>query len=449
MSLNIFFRRIDVIGLENVPESGPVIFVANHPSALIDPLIVAISLKHKIHFLAGSNWFGKGFKARFLKNQLNMIPVHRPWLSNGKEVSNDEMFEECYRSLSDQKCIILFPEASSTTVSKIRELKTGAARIKIGFEEYTNHTRTVPIIPIGLSYSNAHEFQSRVVVKIGETVEFDPLVNTENLADFYRAQTDKIQEGLKQSIIHIDNTKNEDLVKNICRLYVASHRSENGVPLNDQRRNFEFDQSVASAVTHFEETNPEGYTEMSTRIQAYFDFINEIGISDDLFEESKRSKSFFLKWVFIVLGSFIALPSLLIFFLPYQVTKIIFRKKIKSAMDGDDADSKFDNAFTGTLIFVVGMILFGLWTPIIGVIVYLFSSSWLCSIAAMLLLYPMMRFSLYYAKIALRLKNYYKGRRLQKLHREHVSTYGDERMRIIEELRKYEVLYSTESILEQ
>ena len=33
---NTFFRRIDVVGIENVPEEGPVIFAGNHPNALMD-----------------------------------------------------------------------------------------------------------------------------------------------------------------------------------------------------------------------------------------------------------------------------------------------------------------------------------------------------------------------------------------------------------------------------
>ena len=33
---NTFFRRIDVVGIENVPAEGPVSFAGNHQNALMD-----------------------------------------------------------------------------------------------------------------------------------------------------------------------------------------------------------------------------------------------------------------------------------------------------------------------------------------------------------------------------------------------------------------------------
>jgi len=439
MSLNVYFRRIDVIGAENVPKDGPIIFVANHPSALLDPITIATNVDREIHFLAGSNWFGKGLRARFLKNQLNMIPVHRPWLSK-KKVSNKEMFEECYKGLNQNGCIILFPEASTKTVSKIRDLKTGAVRIKAGFEQYTNGEKEVPLIPIGLSYSNPHEFQSRVVVKIGEEIQFDPIEEGADLGEAYRAQTDQVQEELKNSIIHIDNTNNESLVKNISRLFIGIYRTENDISFRDAQSNFEFGQNVAAAVSHFEISDPKAYSEMSKRIQNYFDEIEKLGISDDSLSDSGRSKPSFFKWLFMILGLVVALPSFIIFFIPYQLTKIIFRKKVDAAMIPDDEGENFDEAFKGTLIFGAGLLIFGLWTPIIGVIVYIFTN-WLVALIAMCALYPMFQFSMIYAKVGLRLLSYFRGKRIRKQNKGRVERCEEERSAILEKLKEYQISY--------
>ena len=40
---NTFFRRIDVVGLENIPAEGPVIFAGNHPNALMDGWLLIAS----------------------------------------------------------------------------------------------------------------------------------------------------------------------------------------------------------------------------------------------------------------------------------------------------------------------------------------------------------------------------------------------------------------------
>jgi hypothetical protein len=37
-SVHISFRRIEVEGIKNVPASGPVLLVPNHPNALVDAL---------------------------------------------------------------------------------------------------------------------------------------------------------------------------------------------------------------------------------------------------------------------------------------------------------------------------------------------------------------------------------------------------------------------------
>ena len=48
----VFYRRIEATGLENVPESGPVLFVANHANGLVDPILVLALVSRPITFVA-------------------------------------------------------------------------------------------------------------------------------------------------------------------------------------------------------------------------------------------------------------------------------------------------------------------------------------------------------------------------------------------------------------
>ena len=47
------FFRLKVIGQENIPQDGPFIIVANH-SSLLDPVILGVSVKPKIIFVAAA-----------------------------------------------------------------------------------------------------------------------------------------------------------------------------------------------------------------------------------------------------------------------------------------------------------------------------------------------------------------------------------------------------------
>ena len=40
--LAIFYRRLDVAGLEHVPSRGPLIVAANHGNGLIDPMLLVL-----------------------------------------------------------------------------------------------------------------------------------------------------------------------------------------------------------------------------------------------------------------------------------------------------------------------------------------------------------------------------------------------------------------------
>ena len=50
--LRIFFRRVEIVGEENVPERGPLLFVGNHPNSLIDPFLAVAYLPRTPRFLA-------------------------------------------------------------------------------------------------------------------------------------------------------------------------------------------------------------------------------------------------------------------------------------------------------------------------------------------------------------------------------------------------------------
>ena len=74
--VRLFYHRVDVVGLERVPPSGPLVIVANHQNALIDPLILIATLPRILRPLAKAPLFRMPILALFLR-LAGALPVHR------------------------------------------------------------------------------------------------------------------------------------------------------------------------------------------------------------------------------------------------------------------------------------------------------------------------------------------------------------------------------------
>jgi len=167
---NTFFRRIDVVGIENIPEEGPVIFAGNHPNALMDGfLLIAKCGRWPLHFMANAKLWEYKLLAPVL-NAIGAVPVYRHEEHDG-EVDNQKAFERLYAVIESGDCMGIFPEGISHAESQLVKLKTGAARIALAV---TARGKTdVRIIPCGLNYIHRHRFRSQVLIEFGEPIIID------------------------------------------------------------------------------------------------------------------------------------------------------------------------------------------------------------------------------------------------------------------------------------
>lgn len=70
-----FVGRLDVRGLERIPETGPFLLIANHQSVL-DPILIQATCPRPVHTMAKSTQFGSPIFA-WLMPRLNSFPVRR------------------------------------------------------------------------------------------------------------------------------------------------------------------------------------------------------------------------------------------------------------------------------------------------------------------------------------------------------------------------------------
>jgi glycerol-3-phosphate O-acyltransferase/dihydroxyacetone phosphate acyltransferase len=75
-AIRVYFKKVLVIGQENIPENGPLIICGNHSNQFVDPMMILAYCNRKISFTMAASSFSKPVVGKFAK-MLNVIPVHR------------------------------------------------------------------------------------------------------------------------------------------------------------------------------------------------------------------------------------------------------------------------------------------------------------------------------------------------------------------------------------
>ncbi|HKK79894.1 MAG TPA: 1-acyl-sn-glycerol-3-phosphate acyltransferase, partial [Phaeodactylibacter sp.] len=76
LGLWVLYRHIHLSHTENIPRDKPVILAANHPTAFIEPCVLACFLRRPLYFLVRGNLFKKPLYD-FLLRSLHMLPIFR------------------------------------------------------------------------------------------------------------------------------------------------------------------------------------------------------------------------------------------------------------------------------------------------------------------------------------------------------------------------------------
>lgn len=200
LAAKIFFRDIEVVGAANVPDDTPVIFAVNHPNGLVDPLFLLCFAPRPVSFLGKAPLLTMPVIG-WIVRALDTIPVYR---KQDKVVgSNRETFARARAVLASGGSIAIFPEGTTHSDSKLRELKTGAARIALGAS-----MERIAIVPTGLYYTAKQTFRSSAVMAFGPAIPVRPVAvdaEGEPPADAVEGLTRRIERALADVTLQADS----------------------------------------------------------------------------------------------------------------------------------------------------------------------------------------------------------------------------------------------------
>src|SRR5688572_3247556 len=276
ITLKAYFRKVVVKGRENIPSTGPVIIVANHPSAYMDPMVIGACTKRSLHFVVAAEFMGRGLKSWIYRKQLNMIPVYRPGTQPGQSRKNVDMFSRCHELLSGGGAVLIFPEGNSITEKRIRKLKTGTARMALGARDHFAGAPEVTIVPVGLNYANPHRFQSELFINIGEPVTTKGFSSDH---DGIVGLTSEIEDRLREAVVHVEYEELDSVVKKV-ELIMKSTLQNGNEKQGDVITDLQSYQRLVQSIQSAHELEPETIRNLEILMDGYLDKIRQLGISD-------------------------------------------------------------------------------------------------------------------------------------------------------------------------
>lgn len=361
ITFRFFFRKTFRLNADRFPEKGPLIICANHPGAFLDPIIIAASSKRRIYFLAKAAVF-KGTLAKWLLPKFNMIPIYRKQDDPSMMHKNDETFAKCYEHLLKGDAILIFPEGTSITERKLREIKTGAARIALGAYEASGYQKEVKIQCVGINYDDPHLFRQDVLLSYSEPISISAYKSMydENPKDAVNVVTEEIRKRLETEIVHIEHEEADGITRQVEKLYRSEIIGDKIKSAELKMRELEMIKNISTAVKYFLNTDRTKVDDVVNKIKSYFWKLDELGFSDRLMRTGRKVRSTpygegsrYFYWIgelaLIILGFPLFMYGVTINYIPFMLASFLSRKLVKQ------------REYFGAIGAAAGMFLFLIW----------------------------------------------------------------------------------------
>ena len=177
-----FLFHYKVKGKKNLPKKGAYIVCSNHISNY-DPLLLSMTQKRQIYYMAKKELFEKKFFAALI-TELGAFPVDRG-SGDGKAIQQAEEI------VSDGRLLGIFIEGTRSKTGEFLRPKSGAAMVAF-------QTKT-PVIPVCITPKNKQiKMFQRVTISWGKPIPYEELGLDKGTPAEFRHASHKIMDEIKK-----------------------------------------------------------------------------------------------------------------------------------------------------------------------------------------------------------------------------------------------------------
>lgn len=331
LTLPIYYKQIRLGGKDRLIHKGPLIVVCNHPNTLVDVIQVAIHLKQRLGYLANAGIF-KNPIARRIWSSLQAIPVYRKQdVAEGEQRDNQDSFRACYAFLNRKKTLMVLPEGSSYSEMKLREIKTGTARIALQYQANYGVDSGLKILPFSLNYSDPIKFRSKLILGVNEAISL------EGYADLYQkdakaavaALTEEVRKRLAEHMVILEDKEQEALFKDL-RVLVSDALDARPAGMSREEwtwKSLQRRQGLAQGIRQLAQSQKPDFNRLAQAGKEYFSKLNVNHLRDGFLKrpDQNRTGAALFSSLLLLIGFPILLLGFLVnaipFFTPYFLTK--------------------------------------------------------------------------------------------------------------------------------
>ncbi|MEO8587421.1 MAG: 1-acyl-sn-glycerol-3-phosphate acyltransferase [Acidobacteriota bacterium] len=348
--VGLFYRRIEVADLENVPRQGPVLFVANHPNGLVDPMVILRALPRPVVFVAKSTLW-KIPLLRSLLDLLGCVPVVRK--GEGDPERNGAAFERLAALLERDGAVLVFPEGRSHSDPRLSELRTGAARVILVSK------KSPVVVPVGLWFEEKEIFRSNVLVKFGVPVS-PPAGGTVD------AWTEAIGAALEGVTLNAESWEDHEVIAAVDALYGRAVEKiflegEDGQEKMRMGRSLRVRQVLLGARAALARTHPGETTALVRRVRAFDHLLRRISLSSSSLDDPPPAQT--ILWhtmkalAVVVLGFPVACLGVVAWWIPYRLCGFVANRVPAAAKTRDQI--ALYKLIAGVVFFPLALLLEG------------------------------------------------------------------------------------------
>ncbi|HJZ40384.1 MAG TPA: 1-acyl-sn-glycerol-3-phosphate acyltransferase [Bacteroidales bacterium] len=362
LCFRIYYRKIEVVNRQNIPDNQPVILTPNHQNALMDAMVLVCNTGKQNVFLARADIFKSKWLIRFL-TFANIMPIYRirDGIENVKR--NDKVFEKTLDVLHNKlNPLGIFPEGNHGDRRRLRQLVKGLFRIAFQAQEKYGDQPGVKIVPIGIDYGHYQHFRTTLFVNVGKPIEvseFYPAYRL-NPVNGINMLKERFAGKLSGQMIDIQTEAYYELFMELRGLFNDEMRKILDIPDKSLSGRFRADKVMIDRLNLELEKNPESIGALNNLMMRYQEGLRRAGLRDWVVKKNTYPVAGLLLGVIaalVLLPVFIA--GLINNYLPYWFA-------------GSRVKNLKDPQFHSSFKYVIGMIAFPLWYLVLAIVLIFF-----------------------------------------------------------------------------